>query len=335
MSATKIASRDAKNESSGDRALANTAFVPLSDIEESHSNLNRKRSMDSINDYCYASDPQVRQFQRTKLSSSSVMDSEEKTIFAKTTILLGGDLFDAILAFLPVDHLVTLRSISKDTKAAIDAMIEKRARLPEDLEFAIKNIYNREWVKKEIWINTVSGERLPDRNTCIDHTVEIGNVANNFGAAEADMAKNRLLAFGRASKQDTVNGAFVGYDLDLFWSDSVEITMALKVVAEYFREMEDCNYSLELNNYNIDSLSDEEKQQAVAFRRGKAASRGEDGRKILLAKDSIMSLLLTNARNTVSVRRMKGEDETLTGMTLLFIQLSNGWKIAFNSETWI
>ena len=64
--------------------------------------------------------------QGAALSKKRAKSSAEETTAEKNPTL-GEDCLDAILAFLPVDHLVILRSLSKDTKATVDKMVRKRA----------------------------------------------------------------------------------------------------------------------------------------------------------------------------------------------------------------
>ena len=79
----------------------------------------------------FAAKARVRARERLGLSiraeSSSSVAAEDKTILGETANLLGGDLFETMLAFLPVDQLMFLRSLSKDTKTKVDEMISKRA----------------------------------------------------------------------------------------------------------------------------------------------------------------------------------------------------------------
>ena len=247
-------------------------------------------------------------------------------------ILLGEDCFNAILAFLPVEHLVVLRSLSKDTKVKVDEMVTKRAQQSESLDLKLEYYYNSQDVKKRIRLHRGWTENLRDRKAVVDFAVKTGSLESNFGGSEVNRAKHWLYEHGRVADQDRVDGAFVGYVRDVKWNDTLEVAMALKEVAGYFRGVENCHKSRSRGRAFY-YLCGEEKAEMVA-------ELNEEGKKILSAKESILSLLLTNARNTVSFSKIDSEDEyhrgnrnwNEEGSTILVLRLSNGLEIYLNSS---
>jgi len=313
------ASRNANDENSGHGAppKAETLAALSNDHDKSHSNLKRQRG--------HASYPQARPFQRTRTS--------EKTIPTEEANPLGEDCFNAILAFLPVGHLVTLRSLSKGTKVAVDEMVRERAQQPKRLDLKLKYYYNSQDVKKRIRVHPGWTETLRDRKAVIDFAVKkTGSLEYNYGVSEVNLAKRCLHKCGRASDEGMVDGAFVGYVRDVKWNDTLEVTTALKEVAGYFRGVENCNKSLVRGPAFFHSCDDEREKMV--------AEMNKEGQKILSAKETIMSLLLTNARNTVSFSKIDSKDESRggdenwneEGSTILVFRLSNELEIYLNSS---
>ena len=243
-------------------------------------------------------------------------------------ILLGEDCFNAILAFLPVEHLVVLRSLSKGTKVKVDEMVTKRAQQSESLDLKLKYYYDGKDVKKRIRVHRGWTESLRDRKSVVDFAVKTGSLECDFGGSNVDLVKHWLYKHGRVADQGMMEGAFVGYVRDVKWNDTLEVAMALKEVAGYFRGVENCHKSRSRRRYFYE------------FDEETVAELNEEGQKILSAKESILSLLLTNAGNTVSFSKIDSEDEyhrgdrnwNEEGSTILVFRLSNGLEIYLNSS---
>ena len=246
-------------------------------------------------------------------------------------ILLGEDCFNAILAFLPVEHLVVLRSLSKGTKVKVDEMVTKRAQQSESLDLKLKYYYNSQDVKKRIRVHQGWTENLRDRKAVVDFAVKTGSLECNFGGNNVNLVKHWLYNHGRVADQGMVDDAFVGYVRDVKWNDTLEVAMALKEVAGYFRGVENCHKRRSSRCAFYPELADEMNEV------------NEEGQKILSAKESILSLLLTNARNTVGFSKIDSEDDYRAfndgddywhekGSTILVFRLSNGLEIYLNSS---
>ena len=259
------------------------AAAAPSDPEKSHPK-GGKRPADEVTDRC-ASLEQGALSKRTKSSSSSI---EEKTVEAgKST--LGKDCLDTILAFLPVDHLVILRSLSKDTKTTVDEMVLQRAKRSSSLDLKLRHGRIDQGEKKErIRVQQGWTEALQDRESVINVVIQTENLIRIFDSAEVERARYCLRTTGKANNargsRDSPPGRYE-YMHEVEWNDALDVSTALKAITKYFRHAEDAHVVKRF--IDVHCLEAE-----------------KEGRNVLLAKETAVSLLLTNASNTVSFSKI-------------------------------
>jgi len=250
-------------------------------------------------------------------TSSSVVAAEEMTKANKPPVtILGDDCFETILAFLPVYQLVVFRSLSKDTKTKVDEMILKRApQQPPTLD--LKWEYRQDCRQETNRIRMYQGwtEALQDKESVIEFAIFCSLSQASCCQWVIDWVKDSLRKSGSANLDELYDEHELyddpyRFSCDVEWNDTLEVSTALKRVIKYFQR----------------------KETEV-----KGVSEFHSLRKIVLAKEIALSLLLTNSSNTVSFSRIRLEDyeeEECDGVgdgTILVFRLDNETEIYLNS----